>query len=229
MSLARVSVTPLLLATLTLPEWHPRAVDGEDCSVWGYAVQHRDGVLVFDTGVGTAHELIDQMYSPAVVDLVDALHAVGIDEREVSAIANSHLHFDHCGQNHRLDVPVWLREAELEAASHQGFTVPEWAEVPAARRRIAIGNEQVADGITLIETPGHTPGHQSLVIDHVDHVEVVAGQVCWTCAEFDAGVTHPDDAHDERWRATAEESLDRLRALKPRTVHLAHDRPVATS
>ncbi|NOX31601.1 MAG: MBL fold metallo-hydrolase [Actinobacteria bacterium] len=217
------TIVGLDLGSLSLPGWHPRHNDGA-CIVRAYAVTHRDGVFLYDTGVGTGSDFIDEVYSPANIDLVDALGDAGIDERDVSAIANSHLHFDHCGQNHRLDAPIWVREAELEAATGEFYTVPEWAYISDSRRRLAAGNAIVAEGLTLIETPGHTPGHQSLLVDDVDGGRVVlGGQVCWSCAELVGSGPVDADAHDPTWIEAAYESVRRVRALAPATVWLAHD------
>jgi len=225
------SIAVLDLGSLSLPDWHPRHRDGR-CILRAYAVTHPDGVLLYDTGVGIGSEFIDEVYAPAVVDLIDALGAAGIDERDVGAIANSHLHFDHCGQNHRLDAPIWVREAELEAATAEFYTVPEWAYISDPRRRLASGDTIVAEGLTLIETPGHTPGHQSLVVDDVaggDGVDggggrvVLGGQVCWSCAELADSGPSDADAHDKTWIEAAHESVRRVRALAPATVWLAHD------
>jgi len=217
------TIVGLDLGSLSLPDWHPRHNEGA-CIVRAYAVTHCDGVFLYDTGVGTGSDFIDEVYSPANIDLVDALGAAGIDERDVSAIANSHLHFDHCGQNHRLDAPIWVRESELEAATAEFYTVPEWAYISDPRRRLATGDTIVAEGLTLIETPGHTPGHQSLVVDDVDGGRVVlGGQVCWSCVELAGSGPADDDAHDATWIEAAHESVRRVRSLAPATVWLAHD------
>src|SRR5829696_6958072 len=73
----------LHLADLALPSWHPRAADGTG-PVYGYVVHHPDGALVVDTGVGLGSELIERLYRPTVHDLVAALAAVGVDERDVA-------------------------------------------------------------------------------------------------------------------------------------------------
>ena len=73
-------------------------------------------------------EIIDEIYAPDVGGVIDALNARSMDERDVVAIVNTHLHFDHCGQNDSLPgVPVWVRADEVEAARTEGYTVPEWA------------------------------------------------------------------------------------------------------
>ena len=101
----------------------------------------------------------DELYQPDVRSIVDALNDVGMDERDVVAVINSHLHFDHCGQNHRLpNAEVWVTEAEVAAAAEEFYTVAEWAHIGPERRRFSGDGEVLADGIQIL----HTPGHQSV-------------------------------------------------------------------
>ena len=221
-------VEPLELGEIALPPWHPRHHDGTT-PIRSFAVRHPDGVVLVDTGVGSGHPLIDELYQrPRVTPIVDALNHAGIDERDVGAIVNSHLHFDHCGQNSALaSVPVFVQAAELTAAQEPGYTIAEWAHTEPGRRRVVDGDECIAPGVTILATPGHTPGHQSVVVERADgRRELVAGQCCYTCAAYRTGTVEPDNLHDESFRAVAAESLDRLRRLAPEAVHFSHDRTV---
>jgi glyoxylase-like metal-dependent hydrolase (beta-lactamase superfamily II) len=167
------------------------------------------------------------MYRPTIVPIVDALAEVGVDERDVVAIVNSHLHFDHCGQNRALpSVPVWVQTAEYEMVEVPRFTIADWARLPDDRRRTIDGDVELAAGVRIIATPGHTPGHQSLLIDDERGRTVIAGQCCYTCGEFVERALDPDDVHDESWYDTGIESIARLHRLEPDAVHFSHDRAV---
>jgi len=168
----------MLLAEVRYPDWHPRFNEG-GCPVFGYAIRHPDGVILFDTGVGTGNDFIDDLYRPNVVPIARALAGLGIDERDVVAVVNSHLHFDHCGQNGvfcNRDVPIYNQASELELAQTVGYTVPEWVLMPESSVRKVRGDERLADGVMIIETPGHTPGHQSLLVETDEGRIVLAGQ-----------------------------------------------------
>jgi N-acyl homoserine lactone hydrolase len=92
---------------------------------------------------------IDDLYRPNVISIVTALEKVGIDERDVVALINSHLHFDHCGQNqvfHHRRVPIYTHAAEIEVAQTVGYTVPEWAFVPHDLVRRVRGDEHIPTG-----------------------------------------------------------------------------------
>jgi glyoxylase-like metal-dependent hydrolase (beta-lactamase superfamily II) len=213
----------LELAELVLPEWHPRAAEGV-CVVLGYVVHHPDGPVVVDTGVGTGNDLIEDLYRPTVHDLVARLAGVGVDERDVVAVVCSHLHFDHCGQNAALTAPVHVQAAERTAAAAPGFTVPAWAELPDGRWRVADGDADLAEGLRVVATPGHTPGHQSVVVRGGDDTVVLVGQCAYTAAEFSSVTVAEGDAHDASWHPTAVESLRRLRDLRPTRAVFSHDR-----
>ncbi len=192
--------------------------------VFGYVVHHPDGVVLVDTGMGSDNEFLDELYAPKTVDIVSALNERGIDERDVVAVMNTHLHFDHCGQNRRfLGTPIYVQAAELEAAAQPLFTVVEWATIPEADRRTIDGDEVIATGLTIAATPGHTPGHQALIIDAAGDVSIIAGQCGYCAAEFAAGVVPLSEVHDENWLEVGRRSLARLRGLQPRAAYFSHD------
>ncbi len=216
----------LNLGHVQLPEHHPRAAE-RTCPIFGFAIDHPDGVVLFDTGCGSDHVVINEIYRPTVPSILDRLHQAQLDERDVSSIVNSHLHFDHCGQNNRFTtVPIWVQRAELDtAATVPHYTVPEWADIPVARRRVPTHDvEEIAPGIQLIATPGHTPGHQSLIIDDPGGPIILGGQVCYTCAEFTRGIPATEDMHEPALREAGIDSIRRLAAFDPSILHLAHDR-----
>lgn len=219
-----IVVEPIELGEVQLPASHPRAGDGA-AILRGFTVRHPDGVILFDTGAAGDHELLNELYRPTVVPIVDALHAAGVDERDVVAIVNSHLHFDHCGQNRLLpSAAVWVQAAEYEMVEVPRFTIPEWARIADDRRRIVDGDADLADGVRILATPGHTPGHQSLLVDDDAGRTIIAAQCCYTCAEYAAGEPDPGDAHDDDWLETGRASLARLHELDPDVVHFSHDR-----
>jgi N-acyl homoserine lactone hydrolase len=225
-----IVVEALDLGSVQLPDSHPWAADAV-CVVQGFVIRHPDGVILVDTGVGTGNDFIDATYRPTVVSIHDALHRVEIDERDVVAIVNTHLHFDHCGQNSRLPrAAVYIQRVELEAAVTEYYTVREWAAVEPSRLRAVDGDESIAPSVTLIATPGHTPGHQSVVVDSKEgRPTIVVGQACYSCTQFESGTNLDGDLHDVTWRSPADESLARLRSLNPTTAHFSHDRALYRS
>ena len=105
--------------------------------------------------------------------LVRALDTVGLAAGDLSLAVISHLHLDHSGGIPLLaeaGVPVAIHRAELEFARSgratfgEGFRALDWSN-PRTRWEILDGDADVAPGVTVIPTPGHTPGHVSLRVD----------------------------------------------------------------
>jgi N-acyl homoserine lactone hydrolase len=218
------AVDRLTLAIVeAVPEEHPDHATFEPFPVHAWLVHHPDGKVLVDTGIGAGHPLIDAWYRPRVTPLAAALAAAGVDPGDIAAVVLSHLHFDHCGQQATLAAPVHVQADEHEAAQAAGYTIDEWAAIPADRLRLARGDEEIAPGLRLLATPGHTPGHQSVVIDAADGRVVLAAQCAFRAQEVRTGVPHPGNAFDPDWAAAAADSLARVRALGPATCHLSHD------
>ena len=123
----------------------------------GYVVDHPQGMLLFDTGMGS-HPEVDAHYRPHRAGLREALAAIGAGTSDISVAANCHLHFDHCGGNPLLGpIPVFVQAAELDAARQtQDYTLPELIE--GSRFEPVTGETEVLPGVLLMPTPGHTAG-----------------------------------------------------------------------
>ena len=220
------SIHQLRLGRMSLPKSHPRAAE-RICEINFYVIDHPDGLIVVDTGPRAGHPFIDKLYAPKVAPVTSALAALGFDERNVAAVVNTHLHFDHCGQNHLLGhAPVWVTEAELQASTTERYTVPEWAHIAPSRLRLAADGELIADGVQLLRTPGHSPGHLSVAVQTERGLEIVVGQACYSCAEFAAATTIASDMHGPAWHSVGLESVVRLRSLNPVRAHFSRDAQV---
>ena len=218
------TIEPLHLADVTLPEGHPLA--GEQCSVFAYLVRHPDGPVLIDTGVGGSHEGIDRLYQPLRKPLADTLNEAGLHPSDIVAVINTHLHFDHCGENRLFPgIPIYVQADEYEAALDPLYTVREWIDFRGARFEQLSGESELLPGLSVIPTPGHTPGHQSVLVEGEDGLSVIAGQAVYSAAEF-AGASPPTGGEwdDEAY----ERSLASLRGLAPERVYFSHDATVWT-
>ncbi|TMB93681.1 MAG: MBL fold metallo-hydrolase [Chloroflexi bacterium] len=183
--LSRNDVFVLHLADLLFPSWHPRA--GETGPVNAFLIRHRDGDIIVDTGIGPAHQFIDKAYRPVRWPLPDVLSGVGARPASISAVINTHLHFDHCGGNSFFPgVPIFVQAAELEAATAADYTIQEFVHFAGARYKRVDGEADIAPGIRVVPTP-HTPGHQSVIIETDGGRIVIAGQALETADEMDNG------------------------------------------
>lgn len=218
------SIERLTLAVVeAVPEWHPAHATFEPFPVHAWLVRHPDGAILVDAGVGIGDPSIDAWYRPSVTRLGDALGAIGVDLSEVAALVLSHLHFDHCGQQAALTAPVFVQAIEHEAAQADGYTVPDWAAIAHGRLRLVHGDDEVAEGFHLLATPGHSPGHQSVLIEAGDDRVVLAAQCAFHAAELRSGEPATSNLHDAAWEAPARDSLRRIRSLGPAACELSHD------
>lgn len=195
----------------------------------GYLVDHPDGLLLLDTGMGS-HPEVDAHYQPRRRPLEAALAAAGSRPEDVRLVANCHLHFDHCGGNPGLaGRPVFTQRTELETArTAENYTLPELVDAPGLRYEVLDGEAEVLPGVLLLPTPGHTAGHQSVVVRRRDGTVVIAGQSHDTATGYGADVL--------AWRAHADRHghglpsfpgwIGRLQQFDPARVVFAHDHSV---
>lgn len=107
--------------------------------------------------VGPQHEIIPQLSN------------MGYAPEDLQYLILTHLHADHTG--HTLSFPnatVYVQEIEFKASlsltPEQGFISEDYLGVPSERLVFTHGDQALFPGIDLIFTPGHTDGHQSVLV-----------------------------------------------------------------
>jgi glyoxylase-like metal-dependent hydrolase (beta-lactamase superfamily II) len=187
-------------------------------------VIHRDGVFLFDNGAGFGNAEVEETFTPRVTTIEDALGEHGISLADVTGAANCHLHFDHSGQNVRLPgIPIFVQRAEWAMVHEPDYTIPEWVDALGLTYEVIQGEAEVAPGLRVIPTPGHTAGHQSLVVQTPEGTIVLAGQAVQSRLEWE-GATEPSASGASAAKHPAyQDSVERLRSLEPARVHFAHD------
>ena len=144
------------------------------------------GWLLLDTGFNTAlindpalrrrfhGNPVEQPILPGPGEpLEEALDAVGVDLADVHAVAVSHLHLDHAGGLKLFAgrVPVHVQRRELAYGLSDGPGPEENGifrfdfDDPRLDWRQSDGDAEIAPGVTAVLTAGHTPGHQSFLVD----------------------------------------------------------------
>jgi N-acyl homoserine lactone hydrolase len=178
-------------------------VEGGRWPVYGWAIDHRDGTILVDTGMIDSTPELDERWRPELL----AWPELG----SVVAVVNTHLHFDHCGGNRRFaGTPTYVQRAELAAAVAPDY-LEEWVRFPGATYVEVDGDAQLFDGVSVLFTPGHSTGHQAVVVASSEGTVVLGGDVTYSMRELIDGATP---------------SIRRIHALHPRRVYLAHhERP----
>jgi 4-pyridoxolactonase len=200
---------------------------------YGVLVEHDEGLFLFDTGFDLDHtnavlpfELPEQTPEQTIPA---QLERCGFSPSDVTKLVNSHLHFDHCGGNKHLQhAPVVLHEKELAQARNWepferfGYSDHSW-DYEGARFETVSGDVDVAKGLRLLETPGHTIGHYSLLVTPGSGAPMLfAFDVVYTAEAFEKGV-QPGFHHDP---VAGVRSIARLRQVAEETgaeIFYSHD------
>jgi len=97
---------------------------------------------------------------------------------DIGFVVDCHLHFDHCGGNPALaGRPVFTQRAELEAALHTpDYTLTELVDAPGLPYERLDSEAEILPDVVVMPTPGHTAGHQSLIVRQPDGTVIVAGR-----------------------------------------------------
>lgn len=155
-------------------------------------VEHDDGRYLFDTGFDQDHVMralpsSKPMQSRAQT-IPGALASAGLAPKDVNYVINSHYHFDHCGGNkflsqactvcHAKELEACTRYEPFEALGYSDLSFAPHlarAEAPLApeppleiftpKFETLTGDQEIAKGLWLFETPGHTAGHYCLMVE----------------------------------------------------------------
>ncbi|HEU4989912.1 MAG: MBL fold metallo-hydrolase [Gemmatimonadota bacterium] len=153
-------------------------------------VEHPRGPILIDNGCGNKETDkflgiygIENAGAGGRTWLEDGLRQIGVAPEDVALMIDTHLHFDHAGGNTyrdaegqvRLTFPraryvvqraeyLWATNVnERTAASY--FTHNFEPVMESGRLELVEGEVEIVPGVTVMPTPGHTPGHQSVRLD----------------------------------------------------------------
>lgn len=132
-----------------------------------YLIRHRDGWMLWDTGLPDAVAAMpDSMPGPThwrrPKTLAAELAEIGVRPGDIRYVAVSHSHPDHIGNVAMFPgATLLVQEAEYDWPQASGPRFP-----PNVRPTKLKGDRDVfGDGsVVILSTPGHTPGHQSLLV-----------------------------------------------------------------
>lgn len=218
------TITRLALGHFFAPGTDARA--GSPIVVVGYLVRHPVATLLFDTGIGTEPET-DAHYRTVHRPIEAALAGAGLAPADVDLVANCHLHVDHAGQNERFPgIPIHVQSTELALARSGEHTTSSAYDFPGATFVEHSGEAELLPGVTLIPTPGHTPGHQALAIDTPGGTVVLAGQSFNEASTFATArlrVRLAQLGADPGSKPEVPSWMTRVAGLEPVRVLFAHD------
>ncbi|WP_029422687.1 MBL fold metallo-hydrolase [Alicyclobacillus macrosporangiidus] len=163
--------------------------------------------------------------------LREAFLRAGIQPEAVDILVLSHFHFDHV-INTRLfpnaRILLSRTEADYATSGAADWAIPEgYFPVVEATRRLELvnGNEQIAEGVWLMPTPGHTPGHMSVRVQHDDgRTVVLAADAVKNLAELLTGEVRMawDPSVSRRTIEMLRQEADVIIPGHDRVLHLIH-------
>ena len=154
-----------------------------------YLIVHPRGALMFDTGAVPDSEFpadgspVTEGIMSATQPLKPQLAAAGFTPSDVTHFALSHYHSDHTANANEFAAATWIvQKAERDfmfAESPQGIIAPDTFDKLRDAEAVILDNEDYdvfGDGsVTVMATPGHTPGHQVVAVELANYGTVVLG------------------------------------------------------
>lgn len=145
-----------------------------------YLIRHSNSLFLWDSGMSDAIAAKPNGVSAAGGlltlwvhrTLASQLEELGLAPTDITHLAFSHFHPDHVGNaNLFTRATLYIQEAEYDAAfgldpAHYSFNPALYAKLRANPTVQLTGDHDVfGDGsVVILSTPGHTPGHQSLLV-----------------------------------------------------------------
>ena len=186
-----------------------------------FAIEHKGHLILFDCGQQMPETPVADSadYIPVMTaedSLLRQLEQHGLSAKKVSHLILSHTHGDHCGGLAELcNITCFFQRKEVETPAGKKL----FSAFPEKKWQILDGKTDLFnDGrIIAVPTPGHTPGHQSLLLtlDDGTRICLAADALYMDCALDD----------DREIRFTSPETVEYFRRLREDGFHIisGHD------
>ena len=140
--------------------------------VYVVLIEHPAGRVLIDTGFDQGHADAVLPFVEARPDLggplTDALARAGAALGALDYVIHTHLHFDHVGGDALVDgARIFVHANELrQARAHESFEALSYSDrqFEQVEMEAVEGDVEVLPGIVLLETPGHSAGHYSVLL-----------------------------------------------------------------
>ena len=164
-----------------------------------FLMRSEGATILVDTGVGPPG--LWDWTAEDEGELPEALARLGVRPDDVDIVFLTHLHIDHVGWAVRDSKPFFPRARHIvpradweyfrapERAAENAHVVAMEAIDKAGMIELVEGERALTDEVTLLPTPGHTPGHQSLVVASGGERAYIVGDV----------VHHPAQLQETAW------------------------------
>src|SRR5437763_6905899 len=132
-----------------------------------YLVQTGDGKhILIDSGLPESMPEGESEFENGQ-DVLEQLASIGLQPDDIDTVISTHYDIDHAGRHAAFTKAHYVvqRVHHVDAASNPRFAAnrPQWDQ-PMERIRLVDGDTELLPGLELIETSGHVPGHQSVLV-----------------------------------------------------------------
>jgi len=149
-----------------------------------FLIQGSGKNILFDTGSWA--KLMSNYWPGEAEDFItfeESLETEGLAPEDIDIIITSHLHHDHIGNHFKCknaevyaQVEEWAFARSPHPLQAQYYPKDLMDQIGNMKLRLINGDHELVPGITILHTPGHTPGTQSVCIDTRDGKTVIVGQ-----------------------------------------------------
>jgi N-acyl homoserine lactone hydrolase len=217
-----------------ISRWSPGVNEGKSMDFVDncYLIKHAQGWFLWDTGIADEVASMPNGLAPAdpravlwhrPKTLAAQLDQLGVKPSDIKAIAISHTHPDHIGNVEMFPTAMlYVQKAEYEWPGANG--TPRFK--PAHPVTVLEGDRDIfGDGsVTVLSTPGHTPGHQSLLVKlpHTGAI-ILSGDAVHFKANWDNRGVPTNNFSKEQTLASMQEISERLTKEKAQ-LWINHDK-----
>ncbi len=210
-----------------------------DFVVTSNLIVHPNGILLWEAG-SVPDAALPADGSPyvegpvvATKTLISQLESVGYSYDDIDFFAMSHLHSDHNGNANALAGSRWIVQKADRAMMFAGEPVrimqPEYFAALEDADTILLDNEDYdvfGDGsVRIISAPGHTPGHQVLLVNLAGYGPVLLGGDLYHYPEEIATGRTPTFEFDPPTSALSRAKVQALIEATGATLWIGHDKP----
>lgn len=161
-------------------------------------------------------------------DVIEQLAGIGLRPEDIDTVISTHYDGDHAGRHAAFTKAQYVvqRAHHLDAATNPRFAAvrDQWDQ-PLERIRLVDGDTELLPGLELIETSGHVPGHQSVLLrlPQTGLVLLTIDAVPFGEGFTRDGAADPDDPDGEAIRAGTIKLLELVEREHVALVIFGHD------
>lgn len=203
--------TPAFVQQFPWLQPHFATADGKMIlSFQAFVLRSRGKTFMIDTCIGNDRQREFDVFTNMQTSFLQDLRAAGFPPEQIDGVLCTHLHFDHVGWNTRKEgdrwVPTfpqaryyfgraefahWQHLRDTGGYHHVDHLVDSIDPIVQAGLVDFIDPDfQLTDEVSLIPTPGHTPGHVSVLIRSAGHEAVITGDMMHHPIQLAVPATH---------------------------------------